>query len=49
MKMTYESAVEKLREIFTEFPTLRSVERVSPIADEHNGLALWIETRSPTE
>ena len=47
--MTYESAVEKLRYIFTEFPKLALVERVSPGADEPNGLALRIETRSPTE
>ncbi len=47
--MTYEQAVELLRKIFTKFPELILVERVSPKADEPNGLALEILTRSPTE
>ena len=47
--MTYEDAVENLREIFTEFPELELVERDSSKADERNGLALIIETRSKPE
>ena len=47
--ITYEDAHEALREIFTEFPELRLVERVSSNADEKNGLALKIEIRSKPE
>ena len=47
--MTYESAVKKLRYIFTEFPELELVERVHLNVDEPNGLALEILTRSPAE
>ncbi len=48
-EMCYETAVSNLRYIFTKFPNLRLVERVSPGADERNGLALKIETRSKPE
>ena len=47
--MTYEDVVKDLRRLFTEFPELELVERVHSNADEPNGLALEILTRSPTE
>ena len=47
--MTYEDAVKNLRWVFTEFPKLRLVEKISSAADEKPGITLRIETKSPTE
>ena len=47
--MTYEQTVRDLKYIFTELPELESVERVHSNADEPDGLALEILTRSPAK